>query len=370
MGKILTIGIAVYNIKEEYLRACIKSVLKNRCGKIEIIIVDDCSTDESGRICREYAEKYDDIRYIKMDKNMGIGAVRNKMIKEAKGKYIMFADGDDLVSDKLKNALECMEKDLFDVLIFDYVTFAKGEVKKVFYKNLPCSVMLDEKTVRNLSASAAVRHCLYSGGNISVNLHPNTVCVSSYKVSFLRENNLLFNETLKSAEDSLFNANVYFANPKCAYYPVETYFYRMNPHSVTKKYSPDTKKVTDAYLFLLKQFIEENFAGDKNVFDSFLIYRIGGAICDNCERNIFHKDNPNGKNIRKKIFLKLANDKFYLKDVKKSDIQRCENHKLRLILKLTKSKNFFALDFAYSHKWVFSLYGGVMSRIKRLKRGK
>ena len=81
----LTIGTAVYNVGENLLRAHIESL-------------DDCSTDNCGEICRNYAEKNSRIRYINMGTNQGLSCVRNRTIDEAQGDWIFFADGDDLIS--------------------------------------------------------------------------------------------------------------------------------------------------------------------------------------------------------------------------------------------------------------------------------
>ena len=98
MDKLLTIGVAVYNIKEEYLRGCIKSVTMNRGENIEILIIDDCSDESCSEICRKCCEGDSRITYIKNERNMGISAVRNMIIDMASGEWVAFVDGDDLLS--------------------------------------------------------------------------------------------------------------------------------------------------------------------------------------------------------------------------------------------------------------------------------
>ena len=83
----------VYN-DEEYVSGAIKSILDQTLNDIEIICVDDGSTDGSGQILDDFAEKYDFIKVIHQE-NQGAAACRNKAILEATGQYITFLDSDD-----------------------------------------------------------------------------------------------------------------------------------------------------------------------------------------------------------------------------------------------------------------------------------
>lgn len=96
----LTVVVPVYNV-EHYLRQAIDSIVNQSIGfesNIELILVDDGSTDKSGDICKEYADIYPgNIRYVRQ-KNQGVSAARNKGLELATGKYITFFDSDDIWS--------------------------------------------------------------------------------------------------------------------------------------------------------------------------------------------------------------------------------------------------------------------------------
>lgn len=95
-----SIIIPVYNVQDR-LERCINSVLNQHCQEIEVIIINDGSTDDSYSICKRFEEKYNFITIINQ-KNRGLAAARNKGIDLAKGEYIVFLDSDDyLVPDKL-----------------------------------------------------------------------------------------------------------------------------------------------------------------------------------------------------------------------------------------------------------------------------
>lgn len=94
----VSVIIPVYNV-EEYLKECLDSVINQTLKEIEIICIDDCSTDSSYSILEEYAKKDSRIVLIKNKENMGVGYNRNIGIKEAKGEYIGFIDSDDYISE-------------------------------------------------------------------------------------------------------------------------------------------------------------------------------------------------------------------------------------------------------------------------------
>ena len=92
---LITVGIACYNI-ETYIRRCLDSVLAQTYPALDIIVVDDGSTDSSGAICDDYAKKDNRIRVIHQE-NKGLGGARNTIIDAARGTYIAFIDGDDYI---------------------------------------------------------------------------------------------------------------------------------------------------------------------------------------------------------------------------------------------------------------------------------
>ena len=93
----ISIIVPIYNV-EEFIDESIKSILNQSIGfeNLEVILIDDCSTDKSGEIAKKYSELYENIIYYKMPENSGMaGKPRNVGMQMAKGKYIMFLDPDD-----------------------------------------------------------------------------------------------------------------------------------------------------------------------------------------------------------------------------------------------------------------------------------
>lgn len=151
MSELVSIVIPVYQA-EKYLTKCLDSVMAQTYSDIEVILVDDGSTDGSGRICDEYAVRDGRIRVIHRA-NGGLSDARNAGMAEAKGEYIIFVDSDDYVSGRMVETLYSrIRADGSDMAIggFVYVTEA-GE-------------RLDVKT------DPPIRDCVMTGGDMLVEM--------------------------------------------------------------------------------------------------------------------------------------------------------------------------------------------------------
>ncbi|WP_022765622.1 glycosyltransferase family 2 protein [Butyrivibrio sp. XPD2006] len=111
--------IPVYNV-QDLLKRCLDSVVRQNYSDLEVILVDDGSTDGSGTICDEYAEKYDYIKVIHQS-NQGLSGARNTGLKASTGEWILFLDSDDYWADDFFTAIDkAMEKYPSDYYKFNY----------------------------------------------------------------------------------------------------------------------------------------------------------------------------------------------------------------------------------------------------------
>ena len=120
MNELISIVVPVYNV-EKYLSTCVESILKQTYSNIEVILVDDGSTDCSGKMCDHYMGQDERIKVIHK-KNGGLSDARNKGIIQAEGKYITFIDSDDVVSsDYVEYLYNILEENDGDIAICDPV---------------------------------------------------------------------------------------------------------------------------------------------------------------------------------------------------------------------------------------------------------
>ena len=116
---LLSVIIPIYNV-EQYIKECFDSLCKQPGADIEYICIDDGSTDNSGKICDEYAKR--DNRFVVIHQtNKGVSAARNQGLLYAHGSYLAYVDPDDFVSDEWYiNIKECVQQTDCDILIFDF----------------------------------------------------------------------------------------------------------------------------------------------------------------------------------------------------------------------------------------------------------
>ncbi|PEK30768.1 glycosyl transferase [Bacillus toyonensis] len=125
MGKLISIITPVYN-SEEYIEFTIKSVLNQTYSNWEMLIVDDCSKDDTEEVINKFKDPR--IKYFKLEKNSGAAVARNEALKRARGKYIAFLDADDMWKpDKLEKQLNFMIKNKIGFSFTGYEILREGE---------------------------------------------------------------------------------------------------------------------------------------------------------------------------------------------------------------------------------------------------
>ncbi|MGN1337401.1 MAG: glycosyltransferase family 2 protein [Candidatus Coprovivens sp.] len=139
MNKLISVIVPVYNV-EKYLKKCIDSILEQEYTNLEIILVDDGSTDNSGNICDEY-KKIDSRIKVIHKKNGGLSDARNKGINISTGDYLSFVDSDDFIDRKLyqdfiDNCHEDIDIYIFGILkVYDGVPFNYNKKGKISILN-------------------------------------------------------------------------------------------------------------------------------------------------------------------------------------------------------------------------------------------
>ena len=123
----ISVIIAIYN-KERYLRKCIESVMGQTYKNLQIILVDDDSTDGSGKICHEYADRDERIIYTCHPHNRGISETRNTGLRLATGDFVGFIDGDDYVLDGyIETLYDNMVKSGADISVCGFIRLWEDE---------------------------------------------------------------------------------------------------------------------------------------------------------------------------------------------------------------------------------------------------
>lgn len=227
----VSVIIPVYNT-ENFLPRCLESVCNQTLSDIEIICINDCSTDNSLEVLKKYP-----VKIIDLPENKGAAYARNRGIEAATGEYIGFVDSDDFVD------LDFYEK-LYTKAIETEADIVKG---KLFLYNL-------EKNIKYLEDWIDI--------NDKIKTHPAyfyfTFTSAIYKKSFIIKNNIQFLEGLVHFEDPYFTIKASLFNNKLELIDNACYFYTNNSESVsrnvTDKHVEGQVKGSEEIILLLNKF--------------------------------------------------------------------------------------------------------------------
>ncbi|MFI3169230.1 MAG: glycosyltransferase family 2 protein [Faecalibacterium sp.] len=211
----VSVIIPVYNTKE-YLTECVNSVYKQCYSNIEILLIDDGSTDGSGVLCDEYAAQYSTAEHpiiVVHQQNAGLSAARNTGIKHATGDYLLFLDSDDYYLNK--NAISTLAHHAttknIDVLCFNY-TRSNTHTPERYYP---------EAFSNNLSQL------------ITDNVYTSSACLKFIRAEILHKHNIFFIVGQRS-EDVLFSGKLLATEDiSFAFLNEVLYFYRVRKVSLT-----------------------------------------------------------------------------------------------------------------------------------------
>lgn len=234
---IFSIIVPIYNA-EKYLKRSVKSLVNQRMRQIEIILVDDGSTDKCGEICDAYAVQDNRIRVIHKT-NGGVPTARNAGIRVAKGTYISFVDADDYIdSDAYEKIFAVLEEKNPDCVDFGWKYISDtGEVTSNL-NGLEKNVLFNKDFIKNRILPPLLN--LIDDPKAFIF---DFSCNKIFKTRILRDNEVCFNENRRTWEDRIFvvkylkYCDTFYSMDECFYNYVSV------QNSLSRRYSPDYFKI-------------------------------------------------------------------------------------------------------------------------------
>ena len=235
-----SIIVPVYNT-ENYLSECLESIVSQQYSNYEVICVNDCSTDDSEIILKEYAIKYPQITYVNNGKNEGLSYSRNKAMKIAQGDYIWFVDSDDYIRQGAFSLLaDRIKENEVDVLNFNYTDVMEDRTITPYRGN---KFILSTSTISGFD---------WFVESIDKNMPIAFMGNRIFKKDFLRGKNITFYEKIVH-EDNLFCVQALIQAEKILNIPDEIYIYRKRSNSITNSI-PDENKL-NSYVIILNELL-------------------------------------------------------------------------------------------------------------------
>lgn len=270
--KKVSIIVPVYNM-EQYLKKCLESIENQTYKNIEVIIIDDGSTDLSKNICEKFLSgKYKKFKLI-TQKNGGVSKARNTGLSVATGEYIYFLDPDDYIHPKtieimIKSAIEKSA----DIVVTNFINVS-SEKKDILYPNLN----------KKYSTLIAKKEDFY------LQKISNHVCSKLYKSSLFIENNIIYPEG-RVYEDIATTYKLIDKANIIIYIPVDVYYYLNRSDSISHTYSK--KYIDDLIISYLEidEYFKEKRTETTDYFELTILFtaytRLKKSVDFNEKRNI------------------------------------------------------------------------------------
>lgn len=320
---LISIIIPVYNV-ELFIEDCILSVLNQTYKNLEIILINDGSTDNSGNICKKLSSQFSNIILINKN-NEGVSAARNDGIKISKGKYLTFVDGDDiLASDYIEKSYKFLKENNLMIVRNNYKFFDNG--KFIINQDLNCSFLENNKN--------SFLHLIQKG---EVKTYVWLLLIDRT----LFDDTLLFDSNLKIYEDYDFYMRLFVKNVNFGFLDNDGYYYRLRIGSAVLS-ETSSFNMLNSYTVIYKKYMSNN------LYSSFLLKLALLDIVDNYIFSIFKNNRKNFKMIFELENFRLYCDLFDFETSKFLSLQK------RLTLSLFLKKNFVLLNCVLWLRYFFS----------------
>ena len=265
MEPFVSIIVPVYKVPEQYLRKCIESTMTQTLKNIEILLVDDGSPDQCGKICDEYAEKDKRIQVLHK-KNGGLSSARNFGCKAAQGKWVMFVDGDDWIEPDMCQTMYSAgeEKQVQLVMCGIMKDYGKSATEYKFY-------LEDGKVYKDQECKWLQQQLLVYNGNIAV------AYSKLIDRKLLIDNQIFHDEVLRQgAEGVEFNLRLFEKLESATFINKPFYHYIYNENSISASHNEANHEFVIKCFEKIKAFIDtsDNKEMLKPWFDNRLLYVI------------------------------------------------------------------------------------------------
>ena len=342
---VVSIVVPVYNV-EKYLDRCVASLREQTLKDIEIILVDDGSTDNSGKLADFCAAQDSRIRVIHKE-NGGLASARNAGIDAAQGEYIAFIDSDDWVDVTMfENLVRYAQRDQSDVVSCGYQYLLNGKVYKVAVPVQPEGRYTGQQIFDLFLLPLIGLNHLYSEEKGAEDFNATSIL---YRLELIKKHQLYFqSERLVINEDYLFNLHLLFHVQTLTITHETPYYYESHNNSLSRSYYQDLWKKRKTVLHNTEEFLKE-----KGILE-LCRQRLNNSYINGAIEAISNECAPNHKST---VFSTLKNIRSIIKDpILQPLIKNCPTEKM--------SKKGKLILFFLKHHMALALYVGYASMRK------
>lgn len=318
---LFSVVVPVYNV-EKYINQCIDSILSQTYKDFEVILVDDGSPDNSGKICDEYAAKDDRVRVLHKQ-NEGLVCARQDGLSMARGSYIVNVDSDDYIGENLlAEAANAIRETAPDVIAFNVTRFSKNKTE--LWKNIYSEGLITENKLEILK-----RNLIYDRNLVGINLSGILYCLVAkivkrellliYQASISKE--IIMGEDLAVTAPLIANcSSIYFLDSA-------EYYYRNNEASIVSSFRFDEIQRYKTLYDYLDKTMGESY---RNQIGVYILYTSKNYIFSAAKQFDTYKEYKHfiNENIDRTIINRIKDAKVYKPMLKDRIIILLLNYKM------------------------------------------
>jgi len=306
---LISVIVPIYNA-EKTLNMCISSILNQEYKNIQILLINDGSSDESLNICNNFKENHENIKVISIN-NSGVSIARNIGIKNSDGKYIAFVDSDDFIDNKMLIKLysNIINEDS-DISLCGYKLIVENKGINCFFEN---DLTIEDNNIVNKLIPRFIG--INNKEGKTINIYFGCIWRCLFTKALIFDNNLNFNEKLKCCEDLIFLLNYLFYCKRVSFVNECLYNYFSNSNNQNYLDLDKFKEIYKSHNEIEKLFKEKNIS---EINKTNLSYRIIYGFCGEIKNQSIYQKSKNifliNKILRKKSI--NYNIKEFLNEIK------------------------------------------------------
>ena len=326
----VSVVVPVYKVPEQFLRKCINSLTAQSLKEIEIILVDDGSPDNCGKICDEYAKKDSRIKVIHQ-KNKGLCGARNSGTIAATGEWIAYVDGDDWIDkDTYKTLIENTD-DSIDLICFGFCkdygsTIIKNDYSKYFENG---KVYKTEEEIKYML-------------KMILNFKANCAMVPTKFIrrKFIVDNNIYHDEALRQGAEGIeFNIRMFNKVSSFKFLDNSFYHYTYNDNSITTTHNEENHRMVLNCFSKIKKEID---CSEKDLM-SYYYNRLVYVIITTALSGYFNVTNTEKYRIKKMKYKKYLQNSIVEETFKKANLKSVDKQR-QIIFILIKYRCFLLIS--------------------------
>lgn len=345
MSKLISIIIPFYN-SEKTISKTLESVFSQVTQNVEIICIDDCSTDSSLSIVKDCCYQNENVKIFSLPQNSGVSKARNFGLEHASGDFILFLDADDLLMNGIISFINQSVDFSGDLILFNYQTVSSQE--NLFLEiNQPIEMV-------SLNVEECKDKIIGINSSSEIRTRLSSVWAKLFKRQIIEENNITFDTNITIGEDSLFIFEYCQFVESVQYFPIVSYLYYQNYSSLTHSFQSNMlindRSWQSAFIKLLELYPNQIKS------EKYVSFSLAKGIINTCYLYFGHKEsslNNNDKYIQLKLFVSSAPYQMLWTQREFKEIITYFSLKDRLLLNLLKRKQYRLVLFILTLKNIY-----------------